>query len=115
MAASVSDIERFERAGFECEHTEGFRDDYVVTLRHPIPAAISTYEKSTGLPGNGRFSVRGNIENWAHRDVLATGEDPEEIFKRDYFDVYLRYWEQYHYHLALSGLFAGRNREIVNV
>ncbi|HWX52636.1 MAG TPA: cyclopropane-fatty-acyl-phospholipid synthase family protein, partial [Solirubrobacteraceae bacterium] len=23
-----------ERAGFECEHTEGFRDDYVVTLRH---------------------------------------------------------------------------------
>jgi cyclopropane-fatty-acyl-phospholipid synthase len=23
-----------ERAGFECEHIEGFRDDYVVTLRH---------------------------------------------------------------------------------
>ena len=87
--------------------------EFVITLRHPVAAAISTYEKSTGLPADGRFIVRGNIEEWARRDVVSTGEDSEEIFKRDYFDVYLRYWEQYHYHLALSGLFASRNCKIV--
>ena len=38
--------------------------EYVVTLRHPVPACISTYEKSTGLPADGRFAVRGNIEEW---------------------------------------------------
>ena len=32
---------------------------------------------------------------------------------RDYFDVYLRFWEQYHFNLALGGLAAGRNRTIV--
>ena len=73
----------------------------------------STYEKSTGLPVGGKFAVRGNIEEWAHRDNLATGADAERILERDYLDVYLRYWEQYHLDLALTGLSATRNRSVV--
>ena len=87
--------------------------EYTITLRHPVAACISTYEKSTGLPADGRFRVRGNIEEWVRRDNVATGADPEAIFQRDYFDVYLRYWEQYHYNLALTGLAANRHWTIV--
>ncbi len=87
--------------------------EYVLTLRHPLAACISTYEKSTGLPQDGKFSVRGNIEEWARRDNEFTGIDPGGITERDYFDVYLRYWEQYHCNLALTGLGAGRHRTVV--
>jgi hypothetical protein len=87
--------------------------EYVITLRHPLAACISTYEKSTGLPEDGKFKVRGNIEEWAFRDCVYTGADPEAILKQDYFDVYLRYWEQYHNNLALTGLAANRNRTVV--
>ena len=31
----------------------GPNTEYVITLRHPVAAAISTYEKSTGLPQDG--------------------------------------------------------------
>lgn len=78
--------------------------EFVVTLRHPIAACISTYEKSTGLPRDGKFQVRGNIEDWARRDNEFTGADPASLFDREYFDVYLRYWEQYHLNLAMTGL-----------
>jgi hypothetical protein len=87
--------------------------DLIITLRHPVAACISTYEKSTGLPVGGKFAVRGNIEEWAQRDNLATGADVDRIVEQDYFDVYLRYWEQYHYNLALTGLMAGKNRTVV--
>ncbi len=87
----------------------GPKTEYVVTLRHPVSACISTYEKSTGLPEDGKFKVRGNIEEWARRDNVYTGEDANGIFERDYFDVYLRYWEQYHYLLVTSGLAANKN------
>jgi hypothetical protein len=91
----------------------GPNTEYIVTLRHPLAACISTYEKSTGLPPDGKFKVRGNIEEWARRDNVFNGEDAQEIFQRDYFDVYLRYWEQYHYSLALTGLSASRNWTLV--
>ena len=91
----------------------GPNTEYVITLRHPLAACISTYEKSTGLPQDGKFKVRGNIEEWARRDNVFTGEDPQGILGRDYFDVYLRYWEQYHYNLALTGLGANRNWTVV--
>jgi hypothetical protein len=91
----------------------GPHTEYIVTLRHPLAACISTYEKSTGLPADGKFRVRGNIEEWAQRDNLFTGEDPQLIFQRDYFDVYLRYWEQYHYNLALTGLGANKHWTVV--
>lgn len=86
----------------------GPNTEYVITLRHPIAACISTYEKSTGLTQDGKFKVRGNIEEWARRDVVFTGADPQKVLEQDYFDVYLRYWEQYHCNLALTGLSASR-------
>ncbi|MEK6593731.1 MAG: hypothetical protein AABZ67_11695, partial [Pseudomonadota bacterium] len=87
--------------------------EYIVTLRHPLAACISTYEKSTGLPEDGKFKVRGNIEEWARRDAAFTGADPDKMLEQDYFDVYLRYWEQYHCNLALTGLSASHNWKIV--
>lgn len=91
----------------------GPQTEYVITLRHPLAACISTYEKSTGLPSGGKFQVRGNIEEWARRDNEFTGADPGKILDQDYFDVYLRYWEQYHCNLALTGLSANRNWKLV--
>lgn len=91
----------------------GPNTEYLITLRHPLAACISTYEKSTGLPADGRFRVRGNIEEWARRDAVFTGADPEKIGGQDYFDVYLRYWEQYHTNLAMTGLSANRNWTVV--
>jgi hypothetical protein len=91
----------------------GPQTDITITLRHPVAACISTYEKSSGLPAGGKFAVRGNIEEWAQRDNAATGGDPKRPLEQDYFDVYLRYWEQYHYNLALTGLSAARNRTVI--
>jgi hypothetical protein len=96
----------------------GANTEYVITLRHPIAACISTYEKSAGLPPDGKFQVRSNIEEWARRDNEFTGADPARLFDQSYFDVYLRYWEQYHLNLALTGLrhdwkVAGYGRERV--
>lgn len=87
--------------------------DHVFTVRHPVTSAISTYEKSGGLPDNGRFAVRGNIEDWVRRDLMYTGMSADDVHKMDYFDAYLRYWEQYHYYVATTGLSAGRSIEIV--
>jgi hypothetical protein len=87
--------------------------EYLITLRHPVAACISTYEKSSGLPADGRFAVRGNIEQWAHRDNLAMGVDPARIFEQDYFEAYLRYWEHYHCNLALSGLLRTPRKSLV--
>lgn len=85
----------------------------VLTVRHPVTSCISTYEKSGGLPEDGRFAVRGNIEEWVRRDLVYTGCDPEEIMRMEYFDAYLRYWEQYHYYVATTGLSANRLTRIV--
>ncbi len=87
--------------------------EYIVTLRHPLAACISTYEKSTGLPPDNTFKVRGNIEEWARRDNVFTGADAHGVQERGYFEVYLRYWEQYHYNLALTGLSANKNWTLV--
>lgn len=87
--------------------------EYIITLRHPLAACISTYEKSSGLPADGKFKVRGNIEEWARRDAEFTGADSAKLDKLEYIDVYLRYWEQYHLNIALTGLAANRNWRIV--
>lgn len=91
----------------------GAETEYLITLRHPVAAAISTYEKSTGLPEDGKFRARGNIEEWARRDAIFTGTDAATIGDQDYFDIYLRYWEQYHFNLALSGLAGAKHRVVV--
>ncbi|OGA68993.1 MAG: hypothetical protein A3G81_08325 [Betaproteobacteria bacterium RIFCSPLOWO2_12_FULL_65_14] len=86
------------------ERALGPEAEYIVTLRHPVPACISTYEKSTGLPPSGRFAVRGNIEEWVRRDNVYTGVRENAVFDQDYFELFLRYWEHYHYNLVLTGL-----------
>ena len=91
----------------------GPNTEYVITLRHPVAACISTYEKSTGLPDSGKFNVRGNIEEWVRRDVVFTGARDDALLNQDYFDVYLRYWEQYHENLALTGLMSHRDSTVV--
>lgn len=87
--------------------------EHVFTLRHPVTSCISTYEKSGGLPANGLFAVRSNIEEWCRRDLLYTGTQPQDLAKMDYFDAYLRYWEQYHNYVATTGLSANRDLKVV--
>jgi hypothetical protein len=81
----------------------GPQSEFILTVRHPVAACISTYEKSGGLPADGRLAVRSNIEAWCRRDVEDFG-GPGAASAMDYFDAYLRYWEQYHLRLALAGL-----------
>lgn len=87
--------------------------EHILTLRHPAAACVSTYEKSGGLPADGRFAVRSNIEDWCRRDLLYTGCSADELQRMDYFDAYLRYWEQYHYYVATTGLSANRGLRVV--
>ena len=47
------------------------------------------------------------------RDLIYTGVEPEDLEKMDYFDAYLRYWEQYNYYVATTGLSANRAISIV--
>lgn len=85
----------------------------ILTVRHPVASCISTYEKSGGLPEDGKFKVRGNIEDWVRRDLIYTGAEPDEIAEMDYFAAYLRYWEQYNYYVATTGLSANRAIRVV--
>ncbi len=87
--------------------------EYIITVRHPVSSCISTYEKSGGLPDNNKFVTRSTIENFAMRDNIFTGANKKDIYDQDYFDVYLRYWEQYHMNLALTGLCAQRQHKTV--
>jgi hypothetical protein len=41
------------------------------------------------------------------------GTDEGSLLRSDYFDAYLRYWENYHCLLALSGLAANRSWTVV--
>lgn len=85
----------------------------IFTVRHPVSSCISTYEKSGGYPADGRFTTRGNIEEWVRRDLMYTGSTGEEIERMDYFDAYLRYWELYHYYVATTGLSANRDITVI--
>ena len=91
----------------------GPKTEYIITLRHPVAACISTYEKSTGLTLDGRFDARGNIEEWVKRDLKWLGMAEGDVLRSNYFDVYLRYWEHYHLNLALTGLAANKNWTVV--
>jgi len=87
--------------------------EHVLTVRHPAAGCVSTYEKSGGLPLDGRFAVRSNIEEWCRRDLRYTGCGAAELERMDYFDAYLRYWEQYHLMMATSAWAAPRALRIV--
>jgi hypothetical protein len=85
----------------------------VITIRHPVPSCISTFESAGGLPADHRFVPRGNIERLWARDLLSAGFSDYEIADMDYFDAYLRYWEDYHVRLAMSGSNVTRHYRVV--
>ena len=85
----------------------------IFTVRHPVTSCISTYEKSGGMPASGKFTVRGNIDEWVRRDLSYIGVLPEAIANMEYFDAYLRYWELYHYYVATTGLSANRDIRVI--
>ena len=91
----------------------GAQAEYLLTVRHPAASCVSTYEKSGGLPADGRFAVRSNIEDWCRRDLEHLGCDAAQLAKMDYFDAYLRYWENYHLSVALTGLAASKNLRVI--
>ena len=86
---------------------------YIVTVRHPIASCISTYEKSGGLPVDGKFCVRSTLESWIRRDIFCSGVSPGVLAEMDYFEAYVRYWERFHVNLAMSELLAHRSYTIV--
>lgn len=82
----------------------GPESEYVLTVRHPVSACVSTYEKSGGLPGNGLARARSNIERWCRRDLEHAGWEASRIETMSYFEAYLRYWELYYLSVANAGL-----------
>lgn len=96
-------LTNFVHAGAFFRRVLGESMEQVLTLRHPVAACVSTYEKSGGLPADGRFTVRSNIEEWCRRDLEDTGCRAGRLAEMDYFEAYLRYWEQYHLALAMAG------------
>jgi hypothetical protein len=85
----------------------------IMTIRHPVAACISTFESAGGLPADERFVQRGNLERLMARDLRGAGFSDGEIAEMDYFDAYLRYWEDYHVRLAMSGANITRHYRIV--
>ena len=57
--------------------------------------------------------MRGNIEEWVRRDLVYTGASNDDIREMGYFDAYLRYWEQYNYFVATTGLSANQDIRVV--
>jgi hypothetical protein len=45
--------------------------------------------------------------------LTYTGAEPDDILNMDYFDAYLRYWEQYNLYVATTGLSANRAIRVV--
>ena len=91
----------------------GEDSEHIITVRHPVASCMSTYDKSGGLPADGRFAVRSNIEEWCRRDLQDMGCSTDQLGRMDYFDAYLRYWEYYHLSLATTGLPANRKVNVV--
>lgn len=87
--------------------------EYLITLRHPMAACISTYEKSGGLPADGLSAARSNIEVWARRDLIVSGTTEEQAQRMRYIDAYLGYWRYYHLQLAGSGLARNQQWQVV--
>lgn len=103
---------KFTQAGYAgnlMHRVLGANTETILTVRHPVAACVSTYEKSGGLPEDGCFAVRSNIEGWCRRDLQQTGLSAEHLNSLDYFDAYLRYWEGFHLSLATTGISAMHN------
>lgn len=87
--------------------------EYIITLRHPLAACISTYEKSGGMTADGLFRARSNIEEWARRDLEVSGARAEQMERMPYIEAYLGYWNYYHRQLADTGLASGQSWRVV--
>lgn len=91
------------------------RADYLVTIRNPLPTAISIFEKSGGLPADRRFPARqprSAIERWILTDLMTLGYSLEQIVGMSYFHAVQVSWSQFHARMATSGLFLGVRDEI---
>lgn len=87
--------------------------EYWVTLRHPVAACISTYEKSGGLPPSGLLGSRSSIEKWIVRDLIHYGNTQRGLDAMHYVEAYCKYWEYYHLNLAAGGLLAKASPRLV--
>ncbi|MDA8361483.1 MAG: hypothetical protein M0Z44_05740 [Gammaproteobacteria bacterium] len=91
------------------------RADYLVTVRHPLPTAISIYEKSGGFPADGRFPAqapRSAIERWILNDLMYLGFPLPDLAGMDYFEAVATSWTSFYTRMAGSGLFLGNRNEI---
>lgn len=89
--------------------------DYLVTIRNPLPTAISIYEKSGGLPGDRLFPAqhpRSAIERWILTDLMLLGFSMQQIAGMEYFDAVQVSWSNFYARMATSGLFLGDRDEI---
>ena len=94
------------------------RADYLVTVRHPLPTAISIYEKCGGLPADGLFpamATRSAIEHWVLDDLLHLGFGQAEIARMSYFEAVLASWTNFYTRMATSGMFLGDRQEIKTI
>lgn len=101
-------------ASFKMLMGEG-QADYLATIRHPLPTAISIAEKSGGMPPDRRFPAaapRSAIEQWIMHDLLMLGHAAEEVAAMDYLEAVLKSWSQFHARMATSGLFLAIRDEI---
>ena len=83
--------------------------DYVVTVRNPLPVAISIYEKSGGMPTDGKFpfsAPRSAIEGWICADLLASGYTETTATQLNYFEAVRISWTRFYLKMASSGLFS---------
>ena len=87
--------------------------EYIITVRHPISACVSTYEKAGGLPPDNKFCVRSNIEGMIEKDLQFLGHTSKGLSRQEYIEVYLKYWENYYINLAVTGLSSSRVIETV--
>lgn len=89
--------------------------EYLVTVRHPVPTAISIYEKSGGKPESGRFpgkKPRSAIEQWIVNDLVHLGYNLDDIDSMDYFEAVRLSWMQFHLKLATSGIFLAQRKDV---
>lgn len=91
--------------------------DYLLTVRNPLPIAISVYEKSGGLPADGLFPAkkqRSAIEVMIMHDLLMEGYSMDEIARLDYYKAVEKSWVRFYSKMAISGLFS-MNKQGVRV
>jgi hypothetical protein len=89
--------------------------DYLVTIRHPVPTAISIAEKSGGMPKDRQFpanSPRSAIERWILTDLMLLGYSMQQILGLSYTEAVQVSWSNFYARMATSGLFLGERSEI---